>query len=380
MKWGPSFSEIEAAVTAKRDVVLFALILLLAGMGLFALHPASSLQARIDQGDGDYYFTRQMVFALPGLVGLFFFAYVPLDFLRRYSLLFLAGCAFLLLLVFVPGIGQKVSSRSESFHRWIAFGPVRFQPSEFAKVSLIIYAAHILGKFNLASPDADLRKLIWPFALMGILLFLILIGPQCGTTICTLSVLAVMIYLSGFPMLRLMLVGLASLPLIGLGIFLWSYRLERFRVWLDPYSFRHEGGYQLVTAFRAFHDGGLTGVEIGTGFAHRYLTFGHTDFILALFAEDFGILGLSLLFLLYVAFVWRSVSLLRRVNHPFYFMLGAGCLVMIIVQSLLNIAVVTGVVPTTGVSLPFFSYGGSSLIATFCMTGLLLNACGQVDS
>src|SRR5262249_38933343 len=149
-------------------------------------------------------------------------------------------------------------------------------------------------------------RLILPFCLIGVVLVLILIGPQYGTTICTMAVLAILIYLSGFPMLRLLLVGLSALPLLLLGIFLWNYRLERFTVWLDPYAFRHKGGYQLVTAFRAFHDGGLTGSDIGTGFAHRYLTYGHTDFILALFAEDFGLVGVGLLMLLILAFVWRS--------------------------------------------------------------------------
>ncbi|MBL8019792.1 MAG: FtsW/RodA/SpoVE family cell cycle protein [Leptospirales bacterium] len=374
------YSFILEILERRRDLFLFGVILCIAGMGLFALNPASSLQARIDQGDPDYYFTKQLLWSVPGILGLFVCAYIRLDFLRRYALLFLALTTLSLLLVFVPGLGQKVSSRTESFHRWLAIGPVRFQPSEFAKISLLIYAAHILGKVNLNSGEVDFRRLILPFSLMGGVLLLILIGPQYGTTICTLTVLAIMIYLSGFPMLRLVLVGVSSIPLLLLGIFLVNYRMERFWVWLDPYSHRHEGGYQLVTAFRAFHEGNISGTDIGTGFAHRYLTFGHTDFILALFAEDFGVIGVALLFLLYVLFIWRSVRLLVRVNQPFYFMLGAGCLVMLIVQSLLNVAVVTGLVPTTGVSLPFFSYGGSSLVASFCMAGLLLNACGQSEA
>lgn len=374
------YSFILEILERRRDLFLFGVILCIAGMGLYALNPASSLQARIDQGDPDYYFTKQLLWSVPGIFGLFVCAYIRLDFLRRYALLFLMLTTLSLLLVFVPGLGQKVSSRTESFHRWLAIGPVRFQPSEFAKISLLIYAAHILGKVNLNSGEVDFRRLILPFSLMGGVLILILIGPQYGTTICTLTVLAIMIYLSGFPMLRLVLVGISSIPLLLLGIFLVNYRMERFWVWLDPYSHRHEGGYQLVTAFRAFHEGNISGTEIGTGFAHRYLTFGHTDFILALFAEDFGVIGVALLFLLYVLFIWRSVRLLVRVNQPFYFMLGAGCLVMLIVQSLLNVAVVTGLVPTTGVSLPFFSYGGSSLVASFCMAGLLLNACGQSEA
>ena len=177
-----------------------------------------------------------------------------------------------------------------------------------------------------------------------------------------------------FPMFRLMLVALASLPLLYLLIILWEYRLDRFRVWLDPYAFRYEGGYQLVTSFRAFASGGLTGEDLASGFAHRYLTYGHTDFVLALVAEDYGLLGVAFLLGLFCALLWRACTLLRRLEDPFAFLLGSGSLVMLFFQALLNMGVVTGLLPTTGVSLPFVSYGGSSLIVSLCFCGILINA------
>jgi len=373
------WSETQRILSARRDIPLFVILISIAGLGLFALHPASSLQARIETGDADFYFTKQLFFAVIGIIGLFFFTFFPLDAMRKLALPGLLFCIVLLILVFVPGIGHKVSSRTESFHRWLDLRFVRFQPSEFAKVALVVYAAHILGRVNVSALDANFRRLAWPFAIMVFAVFLILKGPQYGTTLCILCVLAVMVFLSGFPLKQILMISLSAVPLAVFGAVFWEYRIERLRVWLDPFAYRHEGGYQLVTSFRAFAEGGLTGQEIGTGFAHRYLTYGHTDFILPLFAEDFGIAGVFLLFALYFAFVWRSIHLLRHVQMPFHFMAGAGALVMIMVQTLLNVAVVTGLVPTTGVSLPFFSYGGSSLIASFCLGGILLNASAQSE-
>lgn len=373
------WSETRRVLSERRDIPLFVMILCVAGLGLFALHPASSLQARIETGDSDYYFKKQLFFCVPGILGMFFFTFFPLDAMRRLSLPSVFLCIFLLGLVFVPGLGHKVSSRTESFHRWLDLGIVRFQPSEFAKVALILYAAHILGRVNVSAASVDFRRLFWPFAIMGGVCVLIVLGPQYGTTLCIIAVLAVLVFLSGFPVKQMLILGLVSVPLFVMGALFWQYRFERLRVWLDPFAYRHEGGYQLVTAFRAFQDGGLTGEEIGTGFAHRYLTYGHTDFILPLYAEDFGIAGVLVLFALYLILVWRSVHLLRHVQTPFYFMAGTGALVMLIVQTMLNIAVVTGLLPTTGVSLPFFSYGGSSLVASFCLAGILLNASAQSE-
>lgn len=373
------WSETQRVLSARRDIPLFVFCLCVAGLGLFALHPASSLQARIETGDADFYFKKQLFFAMIGVCGMFFFTFFPLEAMRKLALPSLLVSIVLLGLVFVPGVGHKVSSRSESFHRWLDLGIVRFQPSEFAKISLVLYAAHILGRINVSSAQVDFRRLFWPFGIIALALVLIVLGPQYGTTLCIVSVLAVMIFLSGFPLKQILVISLASLPLAFIGALLWEYRFERLRVWLDPFAFRHEGGYQLVTSFRAFQEGGLAGQELGTGFAHRYLTYGHTDFILPLFAEDFGLAGIVVLFAVYLAFIWRSIHLLRFVQIPFYFMAGAGALVMILMQTLLNIAVVTGLLPTTGVSLPFFSYGGSSLIASFCLVGILLNASAQSE-
>ena len=182
-----------------------------------------------------------------------------------------------------------------------------------------------------------------------------------------------LVFVSGFPILRLVSFGLLSLPLLVILVFFWRYRLERLYVWLNPYQFRFEGGYQLVTSFRAFQDGGFFGKDLASGLGHRFLTYGHTDFAFALFAENFGWVGVCLLLLTFTFFTFRTYYVLKKISNPFAFLLGSGALLMIITQSILNLFVVTGILPTTGVGLPFLSYGGSSLITTLSLCGILLN-------
>lgn len=152
-----------------------------------------------------------------------------------------------------------------------------------------------------------------------------------------------------------------------------GYRKKRIEVWLDPYKYRYDEGHQLVSSFRAFNDGGWFGTNVSTGYSHRYLTYSHTDFVMATYVEDFGYIGFLFLFFLFIFLILRSFMLIRRVNEPFGFLLGVGIISMIGVQILINLFVVTGVFPITGISLPFVSYGGSSLLTVMLSLGILCN-------
>ena len=246
------------------------------------------------------------------------------------------GYAFSLLLlslVFVPGLGQSVSSSHGSFKRWLTLGPFTIQPSEFSKIALIIFLSYILSKKR----TKGFYSLVVPFLLIGAMLTAILLEPQYGTSLCMLGLVFLMLYMAGFPTWPLFSLALSFLPLLGILLVFWPYRLERFYVWLNPYQYRFEGGYQLVTSYRAFQEGSWWGGDLAYGISHRYLTYGHTDFALALFAEDFGWIGVCFLLLLLGLFMWRSLLLLRRLNHnPFALFLGSGALLMLMGQSLLN--------------------------------------------
>ncbi len=356
-----------------RDLLLFATLLFLSFFGLLVLYPASAVVSEKELGNAEYFVIRQAIWFVIGVLGLFIAANLPITIFRRFALPGILLVLGMLVLVFIPGVGHSVSSDRESFNRWIGVGPITIQPSEFAKIAIIVYVANILTKGEQLRSEYELKSLIPPALLTGLILGVIVIEPQYGTTICILGALIVLVYISGFPMLRLFFLFLASLPLLFLLGVLWEYRLDRFRVWLDPYSFRYSGGYQLVMSFRAFQEGGFFGSEIARGIGHRYLTYGHTDFILALIAEDFGLVGVIFLVGLYLLFIWRSWSSLKLITEPFPFMLGAGSMVMLVSQTILNMGVVTGLLPTTGVSLPFISYGGSSLITSLFFGGILVN-------
>ncbi len=355
-----------------RDMFLCLIILLLAFGGLVALQPISSIIAQKAHQDPAYFIKKQGLWLAIGLVGMLFFASVRLSKLRPLVYLMMLFSLTLLSLVFVPGIGKSVTSSYGTFNRWLDLGPISLQPSEFSKIALILFLAEILSRP--ATTQNRIYPLLKPALMIGALLLAIIIEPQYGTTICIIGVIILLVYLAGFPLIRLIGLGISLLPLLGILILFWRYRLERLYVWLDPYSYRFEGGYQLVTSFRAFRNGGWAGNDLASGIAHRYLTYGHSDFAFALLAENFGWLGTCLLLIGFCLLLWRSLFLLQKVDDQFCFLAGSGALIMLISQSLLNLFVVTGLVPTTGVGLPFLSYGGSSLVTSLCLCGILLNA------
>ncbi len=364
----------------KPDLWIFLNTLILGGLGLMILLSASALQANLDLDDPYYYARRQAVFSIAGIIGFFVIARFSPKMLKKLALPSMLVALALLLLVFVPGVGRSVASSRDSFHRWIDLGFFSFQPSEFAKVALVLYVSAMLldrkGQFEQFSLKELLRSLI----LVGSVLAAILLEPQYGTTLTLIAVISILIYVAGFPVLRLVLLGLSLLPILAMLLVMWEYRFERFQVWLNPYEYRYSGGYQLVTAFRAFGEGGWFGEELASGFGHRYLTFGHTDFVLALFSEDFGFAGVVVLIALYLCLLWRSILLLRKQKDEYLFLLGSSALTILFLQVVVNLSVVTGLIPTTGISLPFVSYGGSSLIVTYALCGLIWQATSLPES
>ncbi len=357
--------------THGRDILLCCAILFLAFGGVLAMHPISSIIGDQKYQDTTYFLKRQALALGIGLVAMLFFSTIRLQVISRLATLGIFACLFLLSLVFIPGLGKSVTSSHGNFYRWLTLGPFTFQPSEFSKIALICFLAQTLHLIH--SNELGVPQILKRSFLIGAVLLMILAEPQYGTTLCILGIIFVLIYVAGFPLLRLLGIALSFLPIIAILALFWNYRLERLSVWLNPYKYRFEGGYQLVTSFRAFQDGGLMGKPLASGIAHRYLTYGHTDFALALFVEDFGWIGVCLLLGGFTFFLWRTLYILRKVEDTFAFLLGIGALTMIMGQALLNLFVVTGMLPITGVGLPFLSYGGSSLITTLILCGLLLN-------
>lgn len=355
------------------DLVLVGTVFFLLLFGICVMYSSSSVTAWREFQDSEYFLKKQLVWALIGLVVFFFFANFPYRRLEKFALAGIIISIFLLILVFIPGIGKSVGTYyGRNFHRWIGIGPYQLQPSEIAKLAVVVYLSSLIVKLKLKE-NRDPKKFILPAVLLLAVLILILAEPAFGTTMEILFVVIAFVFLFGFPVRNLLLVGLVSLPLAYLLISQVGYRRKRMEVWLDPYRFRYDEGHQLVTSFRAFLDGGWFGNKLASGYAHRYLTYSHTDFVLATYVEDFGFIGFVFFFALVMLLLSRVYVLLKRVTDPFGFYLGAGLLFILGTQFVINSYVVTGLFPITGISLPFMSYGGSSLLVVLAAFGILVN-------
>lgn len=355
------------------DLVLVGSVFFLLLFGICVMYSSSSVTAWREFQDSEYFLKKQLAWAIIGLVVFFFFANFPYKRLERFALGGIIISVLLLILVFIPGVGKSVGTYyGRNFHRWIGIGPYQLQPSEIAKLAVVVYLSSLIVKLKLKE-TRDPKKFILPAVLLLAVLILILAEPAFGTTMEILFVVIAFVFLFGFPVRNLLLVGLVSLPLAYLLISQVGYRRKRMEVWLDPYRFRYDEGHQLVTSFRAFLDGGWFGNKLASGYAHRYLTYSHTDFVLATYVEDFGFIGFLFFFALVMVLLSRVYVLLKRVEDPFGFYLGAGLLFILGTQFVINSYVVTGLFPITGISLPFMSYGGSSLLVVLAAFGILVN-------
>ncbi|MEI7013753.1 putative peptidoglycan glycosyltransferase FtsW [Leptospira licerasiae] len=371
--FGRKFKDFWESPGSPFDLVLVGSVFFLLLFGICVMYSSSSVTAWREFQDSEYFLKKQLVWAAIGLVVFFFFANFPYKRLEKFALGGIIISVLLLVLVFIPGIGKSVGTYyGRNFHRWIGIGPYQLQPSEIAKLAVVVYLSSLIVKLKLKE-NRDPKKFILPAVLLLAVLILILAEPAFGTTMEILFVVIAFVFLFGFPVRNLLLVGLVSLPLAYLLISQVGYRRKRMEVWLDPYRFRYDEGHQLVTSFRAFLDGGWFGNKLASGYAHRYLTYSHTDFVLATYVEDFGFIGFLFFFALVMVLLSRVYVLLKRIEDPFGFYLGAGLLFILGTQFVINSFVVTGLFPITGISLPFMSYGGSSLLVVLAAFGILVN-------
>jgi cell division protein FtsW len=356
-----------------QDYLLISIIYILAFIGLGVMLSASFSSGERDFGNPYFFFNRQLIWLLGGLIIFIVFSQLDFRILENMGLYLCLVTIFLLILVFVPGLGKSVGTNyGRNFNRWIGIGPFQIQPSEFAKITILIYLSGLLKNFS-NKDSFKWSKIIIPSTLIGSILLLIVLEPSFGTTMEILFVLITMIYIAGFSFNKLFISTLSILPLLFLLVDRVGYRRKRIDIWLDPYSYRYEEGHQLVSSYLAFKYGSWFGTDISSGYSHRYLPYSYTDFIISPFVEDFGFLGFLFLLSSILILIFRAFFLMEKVEDPFGFYLGSGIIAFLSIQFLMNFFVVTGILPITGVSFPFLSYGGSSLISTFIFSGILVN-------
>ncbi|MBE3551127.1 MAG: Cell division protein FtsW [Brockia lithotrophica] len=350
------------------DLVLLGAALALVVFGLLAVTSAGSAVGARDFGDPWYYGKRQAIFAALGLGAMAVFARTDYRVFRRYVPA-LTGIALLaLVLVLVPGIGDvRGGARS-----WIGFGAFSVQPAEFAKFALIWTYAHLLDRH----PDLvrNGSKAALAFGFLALVFALILLEPDLGTgTVLAASVLA-LFYVAGLSHRVLAVLGALGVVLFGLLILAEPYRMRRITAFLDPWQDPLGAGYQTIQSLMAVGPGGVFGV--GFGMSRQkflYLPEPYNDFIFAIVAEELGFLGATALLTLFFVYLWRGVRAALRAPDAFGFYLATGFTSLVFVQVFINVGVVLGLLPVTGITLPFLSAGGSSLGITLAGTGVLLS-------
>ncbi len=350
------------------DPILLTTVLALLGIGLVMVHSSSSVATLTDFGDSFYYLKRQGMFAVLGLGAMVVASQLDYRRWNDYAMIIMGGSLLVLLAVLHPKIGVVVNGA----RRWIELGGFRFQPSELAKVGLILFTAS-----GLAYNHKRIQHFMTgaPYvALTGVVCILILFQPDLGTAIAVGGTAFIMWFVAGFHGLHLTaLLGMA-IPAGWKAIMMEEYRRDRFLAFLDPWADPLGDGYHIIQSLLALGSGGLFGVGLGNSRQKLfYLPERHTDFIFAILGEELGLIGAFLVIFLFGLFAYRGYRAAMQAPDAFGTLLAAGITSMVIFQALINIGVVTGSIPITGITLPFISYGGSSLIPTLGAIGILLS-------
>ena len=355
--------------TAAYDLKLLFPVLFLVGIGIVMIYSASSALA-LKKYKTDYYFlVKQGTFSVIGIVALVFCRHFPYRFYRSlvYPILIFAWC--LLLAVLLTGFGHSAGGAL----RWLRFGLFSFQPSEFARFALIIYLAYSMTK-----KEGQLKEFSVGFLphvlILGIFTALIMLQPDFGSAVMLAALTWIMLFLGG---VRLWHLGSTLLVLLPIGYFVMinaSYRFARLMSFMDPWEYPTDAGYQIVHSLMAFGTGGLWGTGIGKGYQKLfYLPEPHTDFIFSVIGEELGLMGVMAIMGLYVLIFWRGLTIARTTPDTFGMFVAAGLTISMALQVCVNMAVTLGLLPTKGLSLPFLSYGGTSLLLNMAAMGILMN-------
>jgi len=353
----------------KTDHLLVASVLFLAGLGLVTLYSSSYAFAERFFGDGLYFISRQALLGVAGLFLFFIFSVVDLELLRKFIKPLVLGGIVLCVLTFVPGIGVNKNGAA----RWIGFGSFTYQPSELVKLILPLYLAHYFEKKRDGINNLS-KGIIPPALITGVFFVLIFLQNNFSTAVFLAFNALFIFFLAGVRFRYFFSALFMFLPTATILVLKKEHRIRRFLSYIQP-DFEPQGaGYQVNSSVLSISSGGFWGKGIGQG-TRKIASVPeiHSDFIFSSFAEEMGFLGVMFFFVLFAIFAVRGYVDSMNNEKPFNRLLGCGLVTMIVSQVLLNIAVTAGALPATGVPLPFFSAGGSSLATTLVMAGLVVN-------
>ena len=363
---------LRSKTTSSPDFLLFLLTLILVTVGLIMIYSASAILAHDRYGNSYYFFMRQLLWVVVGSFGMWVASRVDLDSLRSLAIPALFMGLFLMLLVCVPGIGKTVGGAQ----RWFRLGPFSFQPSEVMKLVLVFYLADSLDRRKQAL--SNFSGIMPYLVLLGITMILLEKQHDFGTAVLLALVTILLLFLAGMQWTFFLIPLSVLVPVFIFLVESASYRMKRIAAFLNPWEDPQGAGFQLIQSLIAVGNGGPLGVGLSNSSQKLfYLPAPHTDFIFAIIAEELGLVGAGTLVFLFGVFILRGFKVASAVSQMegglFQGLLASGITGLIGFQALVNLGVVTGLLPTKGIPLPLISYGGSSMVFTLVSIGVLFN-------
>ncbi|MEZ4528011.1 MAG: putative lipid II flippase FtsW [Desulfobacterales bacterium] len=360
---------IRGFVLSDSDILILFPLLFLSGIGIVMVYSASSALALRKFGTDYHFLIRQAVFVLTGLVLLFLCRQIPLKFLRSFTYPILGISLGLLIGVLIPGLGVSAGGAV----RWLKFGTHTFQPAEFARFALVLYLAYSLDKKEERIRDFSIGFL--PHVMiLGVICLPILLQPDFGSAVILFAITWIMLFAGGVRIRHLFTSLLAvSLPIWFL-VISTPYRMKRWISFLNPWEYAGDAGYQTIHSLMAFGSGGIWGAGVGKGYQKLfYLPEPHTDFIFSVLGEELGLVGVLAAILCYALIVRQGIVIARNTEDSFLSLLATGLTVSLGLQVCINMGVALALLPTKGLTLPFMSYGGTSMLVNMASVGILMN-------
>lgn len=350
---------------------LLTLIMALSSVGWIMVTSASMAFAEATYGDAWFFAKRYATYWTVGVVGAVLVASVPTQMWEKYGSLFLVLALVMLTLVLIPGIGRKVNGSQ----RWLQIGPLGLQASEVVKFCVIVFYASFLARRS-EETLADWRGVFKPLLILGMIIFLLLLEPDFGASVVMAATVMAMLFVAGVRLWQFALLFISALGSLVLIAILSPYRMQRLITFLDPWADQFNSGYQLTQSLIAFGRGEWLGLGLGNSVQKLfYLPEAHTDFIFAIIAEEFGLAGVAVVVGLFIGLVVCVLNIAQRAmasGKVFASFATFGVAVMFAGQAFINVGVASGLLPTKGLTMPFISYGGSSLMASCALMALVL--------
>ncbi len=357
---------------AGMDISFLALVVILLAIGVTMVLSASFARAYFDpggvtKGKATYYFIRQFIFAALGVAAMIICSRLPVGFYKRFSMPVLIAAVILLMLV--PIIGTNANGAK----RWIGLGAFTIQPSEIAKIGIILaFSSMICARRGRMK---SFRYGILPFAaILAAIVGLLVLEPHFSASIIIVAIGGVMLFLGGARLIWFIAAAVAAGGGIAVLLTMFPYASTRITTWRDPFASTSDEGYQIVQSLYSIGSGGLTGLGLGQSRQkYLYLPEEHNDFIFSVVCEELGFIGALLILTLFALLIIRGYWIALHSTDRYSFLVAAGITTLLAIQVILNVAVVTNLVPCTGISLPFFSYGGTALLMQMAEMGIVLS-------